>query len=298
MKIDNLWGDVIGQFFLIFQCRQINKIGAHSSIRDGLATTLAPLCSTAGYLLPLSKLDVEPLLHLPSDPHDRPFDLSFNPDPTSLPTTNHACPYTTIDFDITIACPAPCPSFDPTSLDVITILTANADSHLQKYKKKKIGRKNKTDKITGTTTTGNTFIGNLLDHNMILILIAIDPFGGFGPILQIFLFDTQHTNPITFTPINPNTTPMYHKITHFPSPKGILKLTDHNWKLTQTWPFYGHSFSAPTLTINTLHQIGLTITKAFAIHIRYARRRFLDHSVITLTPDTAVPLYNGQLIGT
>jgi hypothetical protein len=43
-------------------------------------------------------------------------------------------------------------------------------------KKKKIGCKIKTDKITGTTTTGDTVIGDLLDRNMILIPIAIDPF--------------------------------------------------------------------------------------------------------------------------
>ncbi len=101
-------------------------------------------------------------------------------------------------------------------------------------KKKKIGRENKTGNITGTTTTGDTFIGDLLDRNMILIPIAIDPFGRFGPILQTFLYDTQPTNPITFTPTKPNTTTMYHKITHFPSPKDTLKLADHNWKLTQT----------------------------------------------------------------
>jgi hypothetical protein len=198
----------------IFQCRYINKIGAHNSIRDGLATTLAPLLSTAGYLLPSSKLDIEPLLHLPSDPHARPFDLSFNPDPTYPPNTNHTCPYTytTIGFDVTIACPPPCPSFDPTSPDDITILTANADSHLQKYEKKKIGRENKTDKITGTTTTGDNVFGDLLDRNMTLIPIAIDPFGRFGPILQTFLYDTQPTNPITFTSTKPNATTMYHKI--------------------------------------------------------------------------------------
>ena len=85
---------------------------------------------------------------------------------------------------------------------------ANADSHLQKYEKKKIGRENKTDKITGTTTTGDTVIGDLLDRNinMILIPVAIDPFGRFGPILQTFLFDTEPTNPITFTHIKPNAT--------------------------------------------------------------------------------------------
>jgi hypothetical protein len=190
----------------IIRCRHINKIG--NSIRGGLVTTLAPLLFTAGYLLPSSELDVEPLLQLPSDPHARPFDLSFNPDPTSPPTTNHTCPYTTMGFNVTIAFPPPCPSFDPTSPDVITMSMANADSHLQKYEKKKIGRENKTDKITGTTTTGDTVIGDLLDRNinMILIPVAIDPFGRFGPILQTFLFDTEPTNPITFTHIKPNAT--------------------------------------------------------------------------------------------
>jgi hypothetical protein len=133
---------------------------------------------------------------------------------------------------------------------------------------------------------------------MVLIPLAIDPFRYFGPILQTFLFDTQPMTPITFTPTKPNTTLMYSKITHFPSPKGILKIADHNWKLTQTQQFYGHSYSAPTPTISTLQQFGLTINKAFAIHTRYARRRFLDHSILTSESNTTVPLFNGQLIGT
>jgi hypothetical protein len=169
------------------------------------------------------------------------------------------------------------------------MLTANADSHLQKYEKKKIGRENKTDKITGTTsTTGDTVIGDLLDRNMILIPIAIDPFGRSGPILQTFLYDTQPTNPITFTPTKPNATSMYHKSHTFQAQKASSNSP------TIFGNFYGHSYSAPTPTINTLQQIGLTITKAFAIHIRYGRRRFLNHSAITLTPDPTVP--NGQSI--
>jgi hypothetical protein len=112
-------------------------------------------------------------------------------------------------FDITIAGLPPCPSFDPTSPNVTTILTANANSHLQEYEKKKIGRDNKTNSTTGTTTNGNTVIGNLLVCNMVLIPLAIDPFGHFGPILQTFLFDTQPTTHITFTPTKPNPTLMY-----------------------------------------------------------------------------------------
>ena len=81
---------------------------------------------------------VEPLLYLPSDPHTRPFDLSFNPDPAPPPQVNHACPYTIICLDITISFPPPCFIFNPTSNNVSKILTASAESHLQIYKKKKL----------------------------------------------------------------------------------------------------------------------------------------------------------------
>jgi len=128
-------GNKIGGGDHIFQCQRINKIGAHNLIRYGFANTLGPLLTTTGYLLPSSTLDIEPQLHLPSDPHARPFDLSFNPDPSSPPLINHACPYTTVGFDVTITSPPPYPSFNPTSPNVTTILTANADTHLQKYEK-------------------------------------------------------------------------------------------------------------------------------------------------------------------
>jgi hypothetical protein len=91
----------------------------------------------------MSKLEVKPLLYLPSNPHARSFDISFNPDPASPPQANHACPYTTIGFDITISGLAPCPSFNPTSSDVTNILLANADSHLKKHKRKKLRHNNK-----------------------------------------------------------------------------------------------------------------------------------------------------------
>jgi hypothetical protein len=267
-------------------------------IRDAFATTLNPLLTAAGYLLPSSTLHIEPQLHLPSDPHARPFDLSFNPDPSSPPFINHACPYTTVGFDVTITSPPPYPSFNPTSPDVTTILTTSADTHLQKYEKKKIGCDNKTDPTTGTIKGGDTTIGKLLRCNMVLIPLAIDPHGQFGPLLQNFLFDTEPATPISFTTNKPNATSIYSKITTFPSPKCILKLANHNWKISKTRAFYSHSYSAPTPTIYTLQQFGLTIIKALAIHIRYARRRFINHPALPANPDPTAPLFNGQSIGT
>jgi hypothetical protein len=176
---------------------------------------------------------------------------------------------------------------------------ANADSHLQKHKRKKLGRKklgcnNKKKTTTGTSTIGDRVIGDNLAKNMILIPLAIDPFRGFGSILQHFLFDTPLTNPITFTNTKPNATLTYSKIMQFPSSKGILTLADHNWKTTSTQQFYGHSYSAPTPTITALQQLDLTITKAFALHIRYATKKLHDHPLPTSPPGKHNPPSFGQ----
>jgi hypothetical protein len=92
----------------IFQCKHICEISPHNSIRDGIANPLAPLLSSVDYLLPSSTLDIKLLLHLPSDPHAHPFDMSLIPVPATPPLINHACPYTTVGFDVSIACPPPC----------------------------------------------------------------------------------------------------------------------------------------------------------------------------------------------
>ncbi len=102
----------------VFQCKRICKIGAHNSIRDSLPSILTPALSSAGYLLPTSKFTDKPMLHLPSDPNARPFDIAFDPDPALPPNVAHACPYTSIGADITISCPPPCPNFDLDSPDV------------------------------------------------------------------------------------------------------------------------------------------------------------------------------------
>ena len=78
-------------------------------------------------------------------------------------------------------------------------------------------------------TLSNHITGNILHMNMILLPFAIDPFGQFGLILQHFLFDTPTSNKLIFPPSHPNAQIMYTRIMTFPSPKGILKLANHNW---------------------------------------------------------------------
>jgi hypothetical protein len=86
----------------IFECTRICKIGVHNAIHDGFAYALAPALSTGGYVLPNTTVDMEPKLYLPSDPHSRPFDLSFDPYPAPPPLASHGCTSHTVGADITI----------------------------------------------------------------------------------------------------------------------------------------------------------------------------------------------------
>ena len=157
-------------------------------------------------------MDTEPILYLPSDPHSCPFDLSFDPYPASPPLTSHGCPSTTVGADITISSLPPKLSIIPSSPDVLQVITANADSHLQKCKCRKLGRINKTNTSTSIITRGDALIGNLLHRNMLLIPFTIAPLGRFGPLLQHFLFGHHPALLLRFPPSRPNATQMNKKL--------------------------------------------------------------------------------------
>ncbi len=258
----------------IFKCTRISKIGVHNTICNGFAQALDPVLSTAEYVPPNTTVDMEPILYLPSDPHSRPFDLSFDPYPALPPLISYSCTSTTVGADITISSLPPKLSIIPSSPDVLQVITANADSHLQKCKSKKLGRINKTNASTSIITRGDTLIGDLLHWNMLLMPFAIDPLGRFGPLLQHFLFGHHPAPLLWFPPSRPNATQMYRKLLQYPSPKGILLLTNHNWLLHPTQHFYGHSYLAPTPSITTVQSLGVSLTKAFAHHIQYASQKF------------------------
>ena len=223
----------------VLQCKRICKIGAHNNIRNGLPSILTPALSTSGYILPSSKFAVEPMLHLPSDPNARPFDISFDPDPSIPPQVTHSCPYVTIGTDITISYTPPCPSFALDSPDVLRILSANADSHLQIFEKRKLCRGNKRDPDSGARIDGDNIIGDLLGKNMTLIPFAIDPFGRLGPLARTFLFGTTPARKLSFPASRPHASEMHRRVTSFPSPIGILPHADRIWSTTQ--PMATHS---------------------------------------------------------
>lgn len=260
-----------------FRCKKHNKTSAHHFIRDGWAAALQPALALSGYINPNTQLQTE-IPHLsPSDITARPFDFSFTPDPHPTDPSHCSCPYTIIGADVTIT-----HTRDPSSInltaDVKQKLTAAADQHLQLVEKKKFLRGNRTihDPTTNTSRTifGEEVIGDLLQANAILIPIAIDPHGYIGPTAQSFLSTPKTTiPPLAFRSTNPNARTMHYRATTHPSPTGILQAADAHWKLHPTRQFYGPSHSAPTPQIHTMQQLGLTITKAFSIHLRNATRR-------------------------
>jgi hypothetical protein len=227
---------------------------------------------------PNSTVDTEPNLYLPSEPHSRPFDLSFDPYPAPPPIISHGCTSHTVGADITISPSPPRLPLDPNSPDVLQIITANSDLHLQKYERKKLGRTNKMDPSTSIITHGDILIGDLLHRNMLLILFAIDPLGRFGPLLQNFLVGHHPAPQLRFPPSRPNASQMYTKLLQYPSP---LLLANHNWSLHPTPHSYGRSYLAPTPSITTVQSLGVSLTKAFAHHVRYASQKFIASPLAT-----------------
>ena len=143
-------------------------------------------------------------------------------------------------------------------------------------------------------TTGDDLLGDLLTREMLLLPFAIDPLGRFGPLLEHFLFGSHNSPAISFPASRPNATKMYSRLLQYPSPKGILLLAEHNWRNSPTRRFYDNSYLAPTPSITTIQKLGLSITKAFALHIQYASRKFIDRPVHTPTVDVPNPTYVGQ----
>jgi hypothetical protein len=106
------------------------------------------------YHTPQLTIDTEPSLHLPSDPHSHPCDLSFNPHPATPPLTSHGCTSTTIGVDITITSLPPQITFNPL-LQMSYILLLTMPTH-----------------IYSLTSTGNLVVSTKLIPLLLLSLGA------------------------------------------------------------------------------------------------------------------------------
>jgi hypothetical protein len=159
-----------------FHCKLISKKIAHNIIRDSWESALQPALSTAGYIRSLSILDIEKKNINTSDITAQPFDVSFDPDPTTTDNIHTPCPYTTIGADITIKHSLPTVSLFDLLDNVIFSLTATANKHLKKFNQRKYMHSNKRDN-EANIIDGDTVIGELIKSNMVLLPFAIDPHG-------------------------------------------------------------------------------------------------------------------------
>ena len=126
-KQHDCWGDHT------FHCKLISNKIAHNIIRDSWALALQLPLSTVGYICSSSILDIEKKNIKTSDITAQPFNISFDPDPTTTDNIYTPCPYTTIGADITIAHSPPIASLFDLLDNVISLLTATVNKHLQKF---------------------------------------------------------------------------------------------------------------------------------------------------------------------
>ena len=98
--------------------------------------------------------------------------------------------------------------------------------------------------------------------------------------------------PETFLANRPNANLMLAQITQTPCPAGIIPTATTIWKQIRTRQFYGPSHLTLMARINiSQEQVGLGITKAYALQIRQAARKMgirpADHST---NPNPSIPV--------
>ena len=228
---------------------------------------LASILATAECVPPTTtELQTEQTNMAPGFPDKKPFDVSFQPTPVDSATAP-PCPFRTVGLDVVIpSTPHLSPPHD--SLDVIEKVSANAEMHHQSYERQKLRR-------DGDRAEGDTVIGDLLSAGHVLIPFAVDGYGGLGPMARRFLYGERTRRPLTFRHDRPNATRMYAQASAPPAPHGVVHLASVRWKQNRTRAFYGNSYTAPTPHEYWLQQLGLCLTKAFAIHIRNSYRKLM-----------------------
>ena len=245
---------------------------AHNIIVEGMAAAIQPALATARYIKSSTKLELEKPHLLELDSEARPLDLSFQPEPDIDGKAPHT-PYTIIGGDITITPPVEASTL--TNSDIVRLkdtLSVAAESNLQKKEKLKLMRPKVTDAL-GHETHGDIFLEDLVKKKIMLIPMAIDPHGKFGPMLENFLFGYTPRKHLSFIHNRYYAAEMYARSLDVQCPHGILTTANVRWQREKVRPFFGHSYTAPTPSEYTLGKIGLSITKAFALHLRNTNKK-------------------------
>ena len=94
--------------------------------------------------------------------------------------------------------------FTGTPPNVIESVTAAAKSHLQTRERKKFMRDSKKDTVMGELIPGQRVMGDLVRSDVVLIPMAIDPHGNWGPLTQNLLAIPPHASSSIEIPFLPS----------------------------------------------------------------------------------------------
>ena len=164
---------------------------------------MAPLqriLAEAGVINKFSTLDKERCGLIQEAPTLRPLDMSFSPDPSlNFPETpQYSFAYG--GYDVTITSPQLIPTFfrnEPIDY------TAKAEAHIQKAERGKSLRAGiEADDVNKHNMLGEQIIQHMLDSNLFLIPIAIDPHSSWGPMFQNYMCGHTPTKQMTFPKVN------------------------------------------------------------------------------------------------
>ena len=116
---------------------------------------------------------------------------------------------------------------------------------------------------------GDNVISELVNKNVVMIPFTVDPHGRRGPLAESFLFGLAPRKELKLMRERPNARMMHRMATQHPCPTNVVTLAgDARWKATSSkWHFFGRSHTASGPKEYFLQKLGLSITKAYALHL-------------------------------
>ncbi len=247
-----------------FTCVHNKKTTIHNTWRDGIAKIFERLCVLVRLSTHADSIDTETTGLIESMKSIRPFDISIAVD-QFLDEGAWRLPLKMLGFDVTMVksiCTAKSASRAARSK---TISAHLMDGEKDKFERARGG---KTDDGSQSHLTGDQIIGRLIQEKMVLIPIAISPYGQFGTIFNRFLYGCKKVVHAEYdNPEKPNAKPMAELSTSRKVPRGVLKRANRIWYREHRNEYYGSSYTAADPWTYVDQQLGLLACIANGKHI-------------------------------
>jgi hypothetical protein len=161
----------------------------------------------------------------------------------------------------------------PPSLRLLAYHLHDINMRLRLGEKSKFQRQGKTDNETGITLTGDEIIGDILQHNMALIPIAVSPHGRTSSLWNRHMYGTTAMDCPDFSNNRIHAAAAYRLADSLRVPWGILKRANDIWRHEHEGSSFGGSYHAMTPEIWFEQEFGLITSSAIASHLLRAHSR-------------------------